>query len=118
MNPGFWSVVGELGASSRVVVDRPRGSAHPGFPENIYPLDYGFPEDTTSGDGQGIDVWLGSSDTHHLTAVLCIADLKKRDTELKLLLGCTLGEMQTIFTFLNGHPSFQSLLVPRPHKEP
>ncbi|WP_407539707.1 inorganic pyrophosphatase [Deinococcus radiomollis] len=117
MNPAFWGVLDELVASSKVVIDRLKGSAHPRFPENIYPLDYGYLEGSTSGDGQGIDVWLGSGDPNQLTAVLCTADLKKRDAELKVLLGCTPGEMQSILTFLNGHPSFQSLLVPRPQKE-
>lgn len=114
MNPAFWTLLGELVASSRVVIDRPKGSAHPRFPENIYPLDYGFLESTTSGDGQGIDVWLGSGDVRQLTAVLCTADLKKRDAKLKLLLGCTPAEVQTVMNFLNAYPSFQALLVLRP----
>jgi len=89
VNPAFWTLLDELVATSEVVIDRPRGSAHPRFPENIYPYDYGYLEGTISSDGQGIDVWLGSGDTQQLTAVLISADLRKRDAELKLLLGCT-----------------------------
>ena len=114
MNPAFWKLLDELVATSEMVIDRPRGSAHPHFPENIYPLDYGYLKGTTSGDGQGVDVWLGSEDVRRLTAVLCTADLKKRDTELKLLLGCTVTDQGAVLAFLNAHPSFQGLLVPRP----
>lgn len=113
MNPAFRTLLDELVAKSEVVIDRPRGIAHPRFPEYIYPLDYGFLEGTASGDEQGIDVWLGNSDVKHPDAVLVSADLQKRDAELKLLLGCTLSEQQAIVTLLNSYPSFQCLLVPR-----
>ena len=96
-----------------MVIDRPKGSAHPRFPENIYPLNYGYLSGTTSGDGQGIDVWLGSGEARQLTAVLVSADLRKRDAELKALLGCTPAEQRSIADFLNASPSFQCLLVPR-----
>ena len=114
MNPAFWMLLGELVASSKIVIDRPRGSAHPRFPENIYPLDYGYLEGTTSGDGQGIDVWLGSGDVQRLDAALISVDLHKRDAEVKLLLGCDAVEQRNIMAFLNAYPSFQCLLVVRP----
>lgn len=113
MNPAFWTQLGELVASSRVVIDRPRGSPHPRFPENIYPLGYGYLEGTTSGDGQGIDVWLGSGDHTQITGIVCTVDLGRRDAELKLL-GCTPEEARVVTSFLNAHSSFQCLLVPRP----
>lgn len=114
MNPAFWTLLDELVASSEVVIDRPKGGAHPRRPELIYPLDYGYLSGTTSGDGQGIDVWLGSSDRTQITSIVCTADLFKRDAELKLLLGCDQAEQQAIITFQNGYPSFECLLVPRP----
>ena len=118
MNLAFWTLLDERVASSRVVIDRPRGSAHPRFPTNIYPLDYGYLEGTTSGDGQGIDVWLGSGNPQQITAVVCATDLHKRDAELKLLLGCTVRDEQAVQRFLNTSPSFQCLLIPRPHRRP
>jgi inorganic pyrophosphatase len=114
VNPAFWALLDELVAESEIVIDRPRGSAHPRAPENIYPHDYGYLSGTTSGDGQGIDVWLGSGDVTRLDAVLISADVRKRDAELKLLLGCDPAEQGQIADFLNTPPSFQCLLVPRP----
>lgn len=108
MNPAFWTLLGELVASSRVVIDRPR------FPENIYLMDYGFLEGITAGDGQGKGVWLGSGDHTRITGIVCTVDLDKRDAELKLLLGCTSAEAQAVINFLNAYASFQCLLIPSP----
>ncbi len=47
-----------LGTIVRLVIDRPLGSAHPRYPELIYPLNYGYIPDTVSDDGEEIDVYL------------------------------------------------------------
>ncbi len=53
----------QLIVTNSLVIDRPKGSSHPRYPHVIYPLDYGYLENTTSSDGDGIDVWLGSLNT-------------------------------------------------------
>jgi inorganic pyrophosphatase len=98
----FWGYLDQLVTAHSLVIDRPRGSCHPRFPEISYPLDYGYLEGTSSGDGDGIDVWQGNSSLHNLDAVVLTVDLHKRDTEIKLLLGCNEEEMQTILAFHNG----------------
>ncbi len=100
--PNFWQFLDRLVASSALVIDRPKGSAHPHYPEVIYPLDYGYLEGTTSADGGGIDVWVGSSGRGRLNAILCTVDLLKRDAEIKLLLGCTEDEIQAIVRLSSG----------------
>ena len=97
----FWSYIDDLVATSRVVIDRPRGSRHPRISEAIYPLDYGYLEGTTAGDGDGIDVWLGSMLPARATAVVCTIDGRKRDAEIKILLGCTADEERVVLEFLN-----------------
>ena len=37
----FWEALDRLAANSRLVIDRPQGSAHPRYPDLIYPYDYG-----------------------------------------------------------------------------
>jgi inorganic pyrophosphatase len=113
MNADFWSFLDRLIASSRVVIDRPKGTHHPRFPEMVYPLDYGYLEGTTAGDGAGIDVWLGASGRQDLSAVILTVDLAKRDAEVKLMLGCRADERQIAFEFLNGR-FMQAILVDRP----
>lgn len=58
-NEEFWNALDELVANSEIVIDRPKGSAHPRFPNFIYKVDYGFLNNTTAMDGGGIDVWVG-----------------------------------------------------------
>ncbi|MCA9880454.1 MAG: inorganic diphosphatase [Thermomicrobiales bacterium] len=47
-----------LGQLVRVVIDRPRGSAHPRHPDLRYPVNYGELPDTISGDGAPIDAYV------------------------------------------------------------
>ena len=90
-------------AASRLVIDRPKGSHHPRYPILIYPLDYGYLEGTSSIDGDEIDVWKGSLEPKILDGVILAVDLKKRDTEIKLLLGCTEAEKQIVLDFQKDH---------------
>jgi inorganic pyrophosphatase len=108
----FWVYLDKLVASSQVIIDRPRNSPHPRYPEIIYPLDYGYLEGTSAVDGNGIDVWLGEVGTLELTSVLLTVDLHKYDAEVKLLLGCTEAEIHTILNFHNTN-SMRALLVRR-----
>ncbi len=98
----FWALLDQL-AAGEIVVDRPRGSRHPRMPDMVYPLDYGYLAGTTAGDGDGIDVWLGSLPGRGVTGIACTADAHKRDAEIKLLLGCTVEEMDAVQRFLNFH---------------
>ncbi|HVO42444.1 MAG TPA: hypothetical protein VMT34_07465, partial [Aggregatilineales bacterium] len=86
--PDFWMFLEHLIVTNTLVIDRPRGTPHPRYPDHIYPLDYGYLTDTASADGQGIDVWRGSGEPT-LVGVICTVDLSKRDAEIKLLVGCT-----------------------------
>ena len=97
----FWVAAEHLVATSEIVVDRPLGSSHPTVPEAIYPVAYGYLKGTVATDGEGIDIWLGSLEPKSITGVVCTLDLRKRDAEVKLLLGCTSGEENQILSFLN-----------------
>lgn len=99
----FWSILDDLVRDHEIIVDRPRRSAHPRQPDMIYPLDYGYLAGTTAGDGDGIDVWLGSLPGREVSGIACTADAYKRDAEIKLLLGCTAEEMAAVQSFLKSH---------------
>jgi inorganic pyrophosphatase len=108
----FWESLQRLVNKSTVVVERPRGSADNHFPDFIYPFDYGFLQETKGGDGAELDVWLGSGDRRKVTGVVCTVDLMKRDSEVKILLGCSPDEMAEIEKAHNmGHKS--GLLIVR-----
>ena len=108
----FWRALDRLVEDHRVVIDRPRGSAHPRYPSLIYPLDYGFLAGTTAADDGGIDVWMGSLPERRVTGVICTVDGLKADAELKLLLGCTPEEAQIALATHNDGPQ-AGLLVSR-----
>jgi inorganic pyrophosphatase len=54
MKTEFWSRLDELIKSSEIVIDRPKGTPHPKYPDLIFPLDYGYLKGTSGGDGDGI----------------------------------------------------------------
>ena len=112
-NPQFWEAMEQLLARCPLVIDRPKGSAHPRFPQWIYPLDYGYLKGTSAMDGEGVDVWRGSNPEPGLEAILCVVDLLKGDTEIKLLVGCTEEEQETVFRFQNRPPEMLALLIRR-----
>jgi inorganic pyrophosphatase len=84
----------------------------------IYPFDYGYLQNTTSSDGGGIDVWLGSLNIvrskdglQTLTGILCTFDKLKSDAEIKLLIGCSEEDIHVIRDF---HKEMHTLYIPNP----
>ena len=109
----FWQRLDALLQRCEIVVDRPKGSHHPRFHEIVYMLDYGYLAGTSSNDGEGIDVWLGSDSARQLDAVICTVDLDKGDAEMKLMVGCTEAEKQHIEKFYNEWPDLGAQIVRR-----
>ncbi|MFC1843147.1 hypothetical protein ACFLYU_05820, partial [Candidatus Dependentiae bacterium] len=89
------------------------------YPEVIYPVDYGHLKGIKGGDGSDLDVWVGQKTkdacpacpsklqrrqklAEGLDSIVCTVDIRKKDTEIKLLLGCTEAEKQDIVRFLNN----------------
>ena len=109
----FWQRLDALLERCEIVIDRPRGSHHPRFPEIVYALDYGYLDGTSSNDGEGIDVWLGSDVEQRLDAVICTVDLDKGDAEMKLMVGCNDEEKEYIVRFYNEWPDMGAKLIKR-----
>jgi inorganic pyrophosphatase len=112
----FWRAMQKLLIANPIIIDRPKGTSHPRYEDMIYPLDYGYIENTTSSDGGGIDVWIGSlkrlteeNGMKTLTGILCTFDTLKRDAEIKLLLGCSENDIQVIRDF---HKDMHTLYIP------
>ena len=111
-NIEFWNAIDELVNNSEIIIDRPKGTSHPKYPDFIYRVDYGYLKDTTSMDGTGIDVWVGSGDKK-ADAIMCIVDLMKKDSEIKILIGCTEEEKQTVYKTHNETPFMKGVLIRR-----
>lgn len=98
----FWTRLDQMISFKSLVIDRPKGSRHPTYPEVVYPIDYGYIEGTLGGDGNQLDVWRGSGQSAQLVGVICTVDSVKGDAELKLLIGCGEEEIHIICEFMNN----------------
>lgn len=108
----FWRALDSLVDNSEIVIDRPKGTAHPKYPDFIYKVDYGYLKNTSSMDGAGIDVWVGSGEKQ-IDAIMCIVDLMKRDSEIKILIGCTEEEKQIVYQTHNETEYMKGILIRR-----
>lgn len=112
MNDEFWNALDEVVENSEIVIDRPKGTAHPKFPDFIYKVDYGYLKETTAMDGGGIDVWVGTGEKK-IDAIVVIVDLMKKDSEIKILIGCTDEEKQIIYQTHNETEYMKGILIRR-----
>lgn len=111
-NKEFWNALDELISSSEIVIDRPKGTVHPQYPNFIYRVNYGYLKNTTSMDGAEIDVWVGTGDKK-VDAVMCTVDLMKKDSEIKVLIGCTEEEKAIVYQTHNESPYMKGILIYR-----
>lgn len=109
----FWEMADELVRTHPLVIDRPRGSQHPRFPDITYPLAYGYLAGTTAADRGGIDAWRGGLPQLHVTGIIATIDIVKGDAEIKLLLGCTKEEAHLALA-QHESPGQAAVLVVRP----
>jgi len=112
VNEEFWNALDKLVAQSEIVIDRSKGSAHPRYPDFIYEVDYGYLKNTSSMDGGGIDVWVGTGEKK-IDAIICIVDLMKRDSEIKILIGCTEEEKAIVYETHNETDFMKGILINR-----
>lgn len=95
-----WAGWERLIAAHGITIDRPYRSHHPAFPDIIYPLDYGYVNHTMSGDGDEVDVFVGSTQ-NGLVGLLLTTDHRRGDQEMKLLYGCAPEEIYLAHGFIN-----------------
>jgi inorganic pyrophosphatase len=96
-----------------ITIERPRTTAHPDYASVIYPLDYGFVNDTLGTDGDALDVFVGRGTTG-LVGALLTTDYRKGDCEAKLLYDCTPPEVYMAHGFINYDRSLlEGVLVMR-----
>ncbi len=112
MNEEFWELLDRLVAQSEIVIDRPKGSAHPRYPHLLHEVAYGYLKNTASPDGDGIDVWVGTG-SDGVVGIVCTVDAVKRDSEIKILLNCSESERDTILKFHNRTQSMKGILIER-----
>ncbi len=109
----FWQALSAWVALGPIEVDRPKGSTHPRYPALRYPLDYGYLQGVRAGDGDHLDLWVGSREDREVVGIVCTLDAVKRDVEIKVLVGCTEEEMQIVLD-VHNEDGQRAILVRRP----
>lgn len=99
-----------------LTVERPAGQAHPNYPDIIYPIDYGYVNDTLANDGEPVDIFMGSAD-NGLVAAVFTHDPRKGDREVKFIYNCSPREIYLVHGFVNFPPMTAELLMRRPMRE-
>ncbi len=112
-NGYFWQKIDSLMLSTNVVISQPKGSHHPKYVNMIYPVDYGYLNDTDA-----IKVFKGSIKTSKIDAIMIVGDILKRDLEVKLLLGCNEEEETQILQFINQTDYQKGIMVRRGNELP
>jgi inorganic pyrophosphatase len=110
INKSFWNALDELLKSCETIIDRPKGTKHPSFPDCIYPFDYGYLKGTMSMDGSGIDIWKGNGNKNMINGIICTFDVCKKDSEVKILIDCNQEEKGKILEFHNENKMFAILI--------
>lgn len=109
----FWLLLDKLAKESEIIIDRPKGSRHPRYPDFIYKVDYGYLNGTSSQDGDGIDIWVGSNTEKKIDAIICIVDVEKKDSEIKILFGCTEEEKEIVYNTHNETEYMKGIMIRR-----
>ena len=112
-NDSFWNAIDRIVSESKIIIDRPKGSVHPKFSDFIYRVDYSYLDNTSSMDGNGIDVWVETDERRQVDAIMCIVDLMKRNSEIKILIGCTENEKEFIYQTHNETDYMKGILIRR-----
>ena len=112
-NAYFWQKLDTIYLSSKLVIDRPKDSVHYKYSNLVYPVDYGYLKDTTGTDMDPIDVFKGTLKSNHVQAVAITADILKKDSEVKLMVGCSEDEIYDIMAFLNQTEFQKGVLLRR-----
>lgn len=111
-NAYFWQKLDTLYVSSSLVIHSMKNTKHPKY-NLIYPTDSGYLKDTHSNDGSDIDIFVGSKKEAKIEALALSVDILKRDSEIKLLVGCTEEEIYKIMQFLNDTEFQKAILIRR-----
>ena len=95
-----WEAWQKVVESNGITIDRPKDSVHPHHRDIVYPINYGYVNETMSADGEEVDIFVGSSD-NGIVGAIATTDFRKGDSELKLIYNCTQSEIYLINGFIN-----------------
>ena len=90
LEPADW-----IGRDIDLEIDRPTGSAHPDYPDLIYPINYGFVPGTLADDGESIEAYLVGDDQSLPSARGRVIAVLRRDDDVAAKLVVALNEVRS-----------------------
>ena len=113
-NQKFWESLDKLAKESEIEIEKRKGTPLSKNSELVYPVDYGYLKGTKSPDNAEIDVFVGSMKNQVIDAIICTVDLYKKDSEIKILIGCDEMEKEAIFKiYYEYYESLQGIFIRR-----
>lgn len=107
----FWQKVNTLYLSCGFTIVRKKGDHHPQFANLIYPVDYGYINETKSTNGEGLSLYAGTGDRNKISALVIAVDILSREMDVKVLVGCNSEEEESILRYLNQTDYQKTILV-------
>ena len=118
-NAFFWQKIDTLVFSSKFVLSRKKGEQHPEYKNLIYPVDYGHYIDLAAESNEGgIAVYRGSEKSSMVKTAVVAADILQKESDVKLLVGCSKAEEDLILRFLNQTDFQKTILIRRGNEIP
>ena len=117
-NAYFWQKLDTLYLSSGYQIIRKKGEVHPRFQNLIYPVDYGYINDTKSFGKDGVSVYAGSGNRYEISALVVAADILIKELDVKVLVGCTEEEVDQVLRFLNQTNYQKTVLIRKGNELP
>lgn len=117
-NAYFWQKLDTLYLSSGYQITRKKGEAHPRFQNLIYPVDYGYINDTKSFGKDGVSLYAGSGNRYEISALVVAADILIKELDVKVLVGCTEEEVDQVLRFLNQTNYQKTVLIRKGNELP
>lgn len=113
INKGFWATIDRLVETSHIIIDRPRGVTDPNISDFIYPVSYGYLNNSISKDNKGINVWVGSDNKMDVDAIICTISLDNSKSNVCILIGCTEQEKDILNDLHNSNDNLKGILIRR-----
>lgn len=117
-NALFWQKLDTLYYSSDPTIVRRQGERHPEYYNLIYPVDYGYLMEVDHTTHK-LSYFRGSRvGPTQIGAIVVIADILQKETEIKLLINCTEEEQERVLVFLNQTEFQKGVLLCRTDEVP
>lgn len=107
----YWIILDQIININGITIDRPKGTRHPKYPDWVYNIDYGFINNTSSMDGNAIDIYVGTQQNKAINGIFCTIDTLKNDSEIKVVYECSAVEIEIIDHDLNNSKYMKAMFI-------